>query len=144
MIIWLTGKSGSGKTTIAKGFIKRFDHPPILLDGDEMRQTISLGAGFSKEEREAHNLRVARLAALLSNYGHKVLVSVIAPFPDARDKVQKLCAPIWVYVERPSLIDDPNRPYEAPKAYAHKINTDDLNERDSVKSLVDFYVDLKC
>ena len=61
-IVWLTGNSGAGKTTIAKCYQGEYDKHCIILDGDEMRQSVSLGAGFSKEAREEHNLRVARLA----------------------------------------------------------------------------------
>jgi len=138
MVIWLTGNSGSGKTTVAKNAMKHIDHLPILLDGDEMRQTISLGAGFSKDEREEHNLRIARLANLLSNHGHLVLVTVIAPFDDARAKVQKICAPVWVYVKRPSLPEDPNRPYQAPAAYAYCVDNDAESEEDAGRNFYDF------
>lgn len=137
MVIWLTGNSGAGKTTLARNMIAALGKV-ILLDGDEMRQTISLGAGFSKEEREEHNLRVARLAKLLSNAGHLVLVSVIAPFRETREKVQKICAPIWIYVYRPSVTDHEEKPYEVPDAYAHSINNDELTQEQAVKDMIEF------
>jgi len=58
-VIWLTGHSGVGKTTIAKelGY--------LYLDGDEMRESIST-EGFSREDRRIHNIRVAKLAKELS------------------------------------------------------------------------------
>ena len=58
-VIWLTGNSGAGKTTTAYNFKKKLEEcgkQCIILDGDEMRSSISLGAGFSKEAREEHNL----------------------------------------------------------------------------------------
>ena len=58
-IIWFTGQSGAGKTTVAREIHKQWDC--ILLDGDEMRDSISLGAGFSREDRREHNLRVASI-----------------------------------------------------------------------------------
>ena len=113
MIVWLTGNSGAGKTTIADVF--RLLHPEwIKLDGDDMRSSISLGAGFSKEEREAHNLRVARLANVLDEQGHNIIVSVIAPFESTREKIKKLIPDcVWVYVKR-TLKSDPRKPYEEP------------------------------
>ena len=112
MIIWFTGNSGAGKTTLVQVIQKRLPDT-IILDGDEMRASISLGAGFSKEAREEHNLRVARLAKILDQQGHIVLVSVIAPFQDARDKIAEICDPIWVYVKR-DLPFNIEKPYQEP------------------------------
>lgn len=75
-IVWLTGQSESGKTTLA-GAIKTLFGEAVILDGDEMRESIS-AEGFSREDRDAHNLRVARLAQVLSKQS-LVIVSVIAP-----------------------------------------------------------------
>ncbi len=110
-VIWLTGNCGSGKTSIAYLLKERLNG--VVLDGDEMRQSISLGAGFSKEEREEHNLRVARLAKILNQQGQNVIVSVIAPFQSTRDKVEKICNPYWIYMKSPELGKD--RPYEVPE-----------------------------
>ena len=109
-IIWLTGQSGSGKTTLA--VILKEKLGAIVLDGDEMRESVSLGAGFSREEREAHNLRVARLALVLAKQS-PVIVSVIAPFEETRQKIDTLIKPVWVYVKKDASAD-PDRPYEIP------------------------------
>ena len=98
MIIWLTGASGAGKTTLAKALVKKLRNW-IILDGDEMRDSISVGAGFDKKERIEHNLRVARLAKVLEKQGSNILVSVIAPFPDLREKVDLICSPEWVCLQ---------------------------------------------
>ena len=111
-IIWLTGQSGSGKTTIAKQLRELVGG--VILDGDDMRQSISRNAGFTKQARESHNLRVARLAQVLSR-DNIVIVSVIAPFQSTRDKITEMIDPFWVYIKR-SLPSDPNKPYETPKA----------------------------
>lgn len=76
-IVWLTGLSGSGKTTLA-GAIKTLFGEAVILDGDEMRESIS-AEGFSREDRHAHNLRVARLAQVLSKQS-LVIVSVNCTF----------------------------------------------------------------
>jgi len=99
VIIWLSGNSGAGKTTIADAFRKK--HPEwILLDGDDMRNSISLGAGFSKKDREEHNLRVARLAKILNGQGHNIIIAVIAPFQSTRDKINKIIECKWVYIKK--------------------------------------------
>lgn len=132
-IIWLTGNMGAGKTTLARAAETFYnevcaeDSPAarrcIVLDGDEMRSTISLGATLSPEDRRTHNLRVARLANLLSERGFLVLVSVIAPFASVRKEIDALCHPLWVYVHR-SHLEAPDRPYEPPLKPALVIDTD--------------------
>jgi len=88
-IIWLTDPSGAGKTTLAKALLDEI--PCVNLDGNEMRNSISRGAGFSRKDRGEHNLRVARLAKVLSEQ-MTVVVSVIAPvkvivIPDIEEAV---------------------------------------------------------
>ena len=96
-VIWLTGNSGAGKTTLANELCRRMR--AIKLDGNEMRDSISVGAGFSEEERLEHNLRVARLARELSRQ-IDVVVAVIAPTARIRGAIEEIVRPIWVYIER--------------------------------------------
>lgn len=131
-IIWLTGQSGSGKTTIANALQQKIGG--VTLDGDEMRNSISTDLGFAKEDRESHNLRVARLAKVLSK-NTRVIVSVIAPFEDARKKIDKIANPFWVYVER-SLLMDKNKPYQAPSNYHVKVNSDTQKINEQVKIIL--------
>lgn len=112
MIVWLTGNSGAGKTTLAKMFMHE---GWIMLDGDEMRDSISLGAGFSKADREEHNLRVARLAKVLDGQKHNIIVSVIAPFRSTRKKIGEIIPECkWIYIKRLQPIRK-DRPYQPPK-----------------------------
>ncbi len=97
MIIWLTGESNVGKTTMALEIQKNTDC--IILDGNEMRESISIGAGFSREDRTEHNLRVARLAKILSKQ-KTVIVSVIAPIASVRKQIDDICKPLWIYIKR--------------------------------------------
>lgn len=102
IIIWLTGNSGSGKTTLSNALRHMFPSM-INLDGDEMRATISTSEGFDYEDRKLHNERVARLAGLLRDQGHFVVVSLICPYQSIREAVTEIAGPIhWVHVERPS------------------------------------------
>lgn len=110
-VIWLTGNTGSGKSSIAYMLKNRLK--AIVLDGDEMRASISLGAGFSKKDRNEHNLRVARLAKVLNLQGHNVIVSVIAPFQSTRNKIDKICKAYWIYIKGGGWGKD--TPYEIPK-----------------------------
>jgi hypothetical protein len=110
-IIWLTGQSGSGKTTLAAA-IKALFGNVVILDGDEMRESIS-AEGFSPEGRHAHNLRVARLAQVLSKQS-LVIVSVIAPFAQTRHQIDKLIAPMWVLCLRREQQEGSEFPYELP------------------------------
>lgn len=111
-IIWLTGNVGAGKTSLAYLLKERLNNV-VILDGDEMRASISLGAGFSQKDRHEHNLRVARLAKVLYTQGFNVIVSVIAPFRATRKEVTKLIDPFWIYIK--SDVEDKDKPYEPPK-----------------------------
>lgn len=130
MIIWLTGSSKAGKTTIAKELKKLI--PSVILDGDSMRESISLGAGFSKEDRREHNLRVARLAKVLEEQT-TVLISVIAPLKEARAEVDKICKPTWIYIKR-TLPDREGHFYEEPDNY-FTVDHDKLNVMESVEEI---------
>lgn len=131
-IIWLTGQSGAGKTTLAKALKEKIGG--IILDGDEMRESISLGAGFSKEDRETHNLRVARLAKVLSKRDI-VIVSVIAPFQDTRDKIDQIAAPIWVYINR-NTKSKKDHPYEVPASADIVVNSNKESTEEQVKKIL--------
>lgn len=89
--IWLTGYSGSGKTTIATALQERLTQHAIaseILDGDSIRQHLSKGLGFSKEDRCENIRRIGFVAALLSKNGICVIVSAISPYASARDEVR--------------------------------------------------------
>jgi len=110
-IVWLTGQSGSGKTTLADA-VKTLLSEAVILDGDEMRASIS-NEGFSLEDRHAHNLRVARLAQVLSKQS-LVIVSVIAPLAETRREIDKLISPLWVLCTRHDQMEGSEFPYEPP------------------------------
>jgi adenylylsulfate kinase-like enzyme len=133
-VVWLTGNTGAGKTTLATGLQEmterlETDHPLfrriVVLDGDEMRASISLQETLSPEDRRRHNLRVARLAGVLQRQGMLVVVSVIAPFAAVRSEIDEICHPLWVYVKRSGLAAA-DKPYEEPQSPHLVVDTDVL------------------
>src|SRR3989344_3846860 len=110
-IIWLTGNVGAGKTSLAYLLKERLN--AVVLDGDELRATISTDLGFSREDRDEHNMRVAGLARLLNSQGINVVVAVIAPFRKTRAKITKMINPYWIYLKGGKQ-SNRKMPYETP------------------------------
>ena len=89
--VWLTGLPSAGKTTLATALSQRLAGRPVeLLDGDEVREFLSRGLGFSREDRDTNVLRIGWVAATLAKHGVLVLASVISPFAATRDAVREL------------------------------------------------------
>ena len=84
--IWLTGLSGSGKTTIAQKLTEYFKDNRYIesMDGDEIRKGLSRDLGFSKEDRNEHNRRVIFCTKLLARNGVIVIVALISPYRETR------------------------------------------------------------
>ena len=103
--IWFTGLHGSGKSTIAEKIVKILKEkniPVILLDGDELRKTISSDLGYSLEERNEHMKRVARLCMENSKKGILTIASVASPTEKSRQYARKtLKNMLLVYVKCP-------------------------------------------
>jgi adenylyl-sulfate kinase len=90
-VLWLTGLSGSGKTTIAEileGELRARGLFVERLDGDILRNNISSDLGFSKEDRERNIERVTFVAKLLSRNGVACICSFISPYQAIRDRVR--------------------------------------------------------
>jgi len=93
-VIWITGLSASGKTTIAISLVEEFKKQniqPELLDGDEIRDKLELHA-FDEESRKKYNHTVGSMAAELERKGKIVIVSLISPYNDVRNAIRKICA----------------------------------------------------
>ena len=93
MVIWITGLSGAGKTTIARNLIRELRMQqinPVTLDGDIMRFILQ-NQGFDEQSRKEYNATIGRLAASLEANGHVVVVSLISPYREIRDHIRSLC-----------------------------------------------------
>ena len=106
LVIWMTGLSGAGKTTIAESVSKRLQaegQKTIVLDGDDIRSFFK--TEFDKQSRIEHNLNVGRMASMLEKQGFIVIVSLISPYAKARDKCRGMAKTfIEIYVNTPIQI----------------------------------------
>jgi len=104
MVIWFTGLSGSGKSTIAERVadeLRRSGVPVEMLDGDTIRSVFP-NTGFTKDERDAHVRRVGFLASRLEFHGVTVIASLVSPYRESRDFVRGLCRDFFeIHVSTP-------------------------------------------
>ena len=89
--IWMTGLSGSGKSTVANMLAKRLRAVGArveILDGDVVRTNLSKGLGFSKEDRDTNIRRIGFVCNLLSRNGVFAIAAAISPYKAVRDEVR--------------------------------------------------------
>lgn len=90
--VWFTGLSGAGKTTITQALEKELRSRNLsieVLDGDIVRQNLTKGLGFSREDRDENIRRIGFVAQLLTRHGVIVLVSAISPYREVREEVRQ-------------------------------------------------------
>jgi adenylylsulfate kinase len=91
--LWFTGLSGSGKSTLANAVaaeLRRLDRNVDLLDGDVVRQYLSKGLGFSKEDRDENIRRIGFVAHLITRNGGIAITAAISPYRAVRAEVRAL------------------------------------------------------
>ncbi|MDH6421580.1 adenylylsulfate kinase [Polynucleobacter sphagniphilus] len=92
-VIWLTGLSGAGKSTVAKGLeqaLKSQNIPVSVLDGDALRANLNKDLGFSKEDRIENIRRTAVMAKSFVDSGSVVIVALISPYAEGRQQARQL------------------------------------------------------
>jgi adenylylsulfate kinase len=160
-VLWLTGLSGAGKSTIAAKLtpvLGERGHRVELLDGDEVRTNLCQGLGFSREDRDTNIARIGYVASKLAKHGVAVVVAAISPYREARDRVRAtvdnfvevhVAAPVEVCAERDvkglyakalagqiqhfTGVSDPYEPPVAPEIVLH---TETESVDDSVHQLL--------
>lgn len=106
VVIWLTGLPSSGKSTIANELetqIRARGHRVEVLDGDVVRENLSKGLGFSKQDRDINIRRIGFVASLLARNGVKAITAAISPYRSVRDEVRAYSNDfIEVYISTPA------------------------------------------
>jgi adenylyl-sulfate kinase len=100
--LWFTGLSGSGKSTIAHVIGPEFDRRGLIveyLDGDSVRQHLSKGLGFSKEDRDTNIERIGWVASRLTRQGGAVIAAAISPYRETRAKAREMVEQYGRFVE---------------------------------------------
>jgi adenylyl-sulfate kinase len=164
MILWLTGLSGAGKTTIATELERQLfgaGRQTYLLDGDILRRGLCKDLGFSAEDRRENIRRVGEVAALFADAGCIAIAAFISPMREDRDTVRKLVPPgrfVEVFVNAPLAVCEQrdvkglyararaneiknftgiSAPYEAPASAEVELCTDTLSVAESVTKVLD-------
>ena len=164
-ILWFTGLSGSGKSTIANAVeskLVEMSKHTYLLDGDNIRMGLNKGLGFSDEERVENIRRIGEVSKLFVDAGSIVLAAFISPFQKERDAVRTLVEDgefIEVFIDTPLEICEsrdpkglykkarsgeiPNftgisSPYEAPTEPEIHIVNDNISVEDVARKIIDY------
>ncbi|PLT32941.1 adenylyl-sulfate kinase [Bacillus sp. V5-8f] len=164
-VIWFTGLSGSGKSTVANAVASKLFKDRIsnyVLDGDNIRHGLNKDLGFSEEDRKENIRRIGEVSKLFVDSGQVVLTAFISPFQADRDIVRDLLEEdefIEVYVKcsleecekrdpkglyqkaRDGLIKDftgIDSPYEEPKKPEFVLETDRFSVDECVEQLVNY------
>ncbi len=105
LILWFTGLSGAGKTTISKVVaekLKQRGQKVEILDGDIVREDLSKGLTFSKEDRDINIRRIGFVAHLLSRNGVVAITAAISPYKAIRNEIREMYDNfIEVYINAP-------------------------------------------
>ncbi len=109
-VVWLTGLSGSGKSTIARGLMDRLlaeGRPCTHLDGDRLRAGLNRDLGYDAASRHENVRRIGAVAAMVAETGLIAIVSCISPFRAGRQQAREACPPgtfLEVFVSTPFAV----------------------------------------
>ena len=161
--LWLTGLSGAGKSTLASAVAERLRAEGAaveVLDGDEVREHLSKGLSFSREDRDINVRRIAYVAKLLCRNGVAVITAAISPYRAARDEARREIGEGFIEVYVNASLDECIRrdvkglydkalagaitaftgvsdPYEPPLAPEVEVNTERETIDESVERVLD-------
>ena len=165
LVIWMTGLSGSGKSTIAKGLegvLHQKGYLVQILDGDNVRTGINANLGFSDEDRTENIRRIAEVSKLFLNCGVITINSFVSPTIAIRENAREIIGEddfAEVYINAPLETCEArdvkglyqkarkgeikdftgiNAPFEAPENPGLEIRTDELSIEDSVNKLSEY------
>jgi adenylylsulfate kinase len=164
-VLWLTGLSGSGKSTIGHRIERMLTERGVfayVLDGDNIRHGLNSDLGFSPEDRVENIRRIGEVARLFADAGAVVLSAFISPYREDRDRVRALLpsgAFVEIFVDTPLEVceaRDPkglyrkaragaisgftgiDAPYEAPEHPEVHLRTEDLSVDESARLVIRF------
>ncbi|MFT6945960.1 MAG: adenylylsulfate kinase [Vicingaceae bacterium] len=168
-VLWLTGLSGSGKTTIAKVVEKVLHEKGFLtqlLDGDNIRAGINNNLGFSDADRKENIRRIAEVSKLFLNCGVITINCFVSPTKEIREQARKIIGEgnfVEIFVDTPLSICESrdtkglyakarkgeikdftgiSAPFEVPESAAIKIKTENKKIEESASELVDYILPL--
>lgn len=167
-VLWFTGLSGSGKSTVANALeieLNKKGKLTYILDGDNIRLTLNKDLGFTNDDRRENIRRIGCLANILLNTGVITLCTFVSPLREDRENVRELIGKDFIEVYVKCSIDecekrDPKNlykrarngeiknftgidsPYEAPISPEITIDTSVLSIEESVKTIID-YLDIE-
>src|SRR5919107_1750347 len=162
--LWFTGLSGSGKTTISRlleGHLLERGSKLEILDGDVVRENLSKGLGFSKEDRDTNIRRIAFVADLLSRNEVPVITAAISPYKEIRDEAREMMDGRFIEAYVKVSLEEAERrdvkglykkarageikeftgvsdPYEAPEDPELVLETEQQSAEESAKQILDY------
>jgi len=170
LVLWFTGLSGSGKSTIANEveyILNSMGYATYLLDGDNIRHGLNSDLGFSKKDRKENIRRISEVTKLFQDAGIITLVTFISPFKEDRNNARKLIPEgrfIEIYVKcsletcetrdvkglykkaREGIIKDftgISSPYEEPEKPEIILNTEKETLKESVDKVINYLKEKK-
>lgn len=165
--LWFTGLSGSGKSTLAAAIrdeLRARGHRVEVLDGDEVRQNLSKGLTYSRQDRDTNIRRIGFVARLLSRNGVVAIAAAISPYKELRDEVRRQHEAPFVEILADCSLDELIRrdvkglyakalrgeiehmtgvsdPYERPERPEIAVHTDRESASQSLARILDWLAD---
>ena len=142
MIIWLTGQPGSGKTTICEEILRLRDYRVFHIDGDDLRDLFE-NKDYSETGRRKNIELAQQIAQYLHNQGKDVLVSLVSPYKDQRDRFKEKMGDnlVEVYIHTTEIRGREDffvKEYEKPTERYLNINTTNETVEESTKKVLEY------